>query len=179
MLTKLTRSALALLLARNLAQPLRPCWNPEVWIQRSLFGTRRFFEVEPGGSSLDPEIFDRNPEAIGEPEGTILRLLRQDYYRKSLTSLEGAGVGVMTQVSGLRCFPPRSVLIHVLFTLVLWGPRCALGCLGVLGSFDSMLRLAHTHSCFMSHTRFDSLWACRCGHATFVRVGQDRRSLET
>ncbi|KAF2574026.1 hypothetical protein F2Q70_00003253 [Brassica cretica] len=68
----------------------------------------------------------------------------------------------------------RSVLIHVLFTLVLWGPRCALGFTGVLGNFDSILRLAHTHSCFMSHTRFDSLWACHCGRATFMRVGQDR-----
>ncbi|KAF3501410.1 hypothetical protein F2Q69_00042233 [Brassica cretica] len=63
--------------------------------------------------------------------GTVLRLPRQDYYRylfgfrilplgswplsssyavfyfcrKSLTGLEGAGVGEMTQVSGLRCFP--------------------------------------------------------------------------
>ncbi|KAF2572470.1 hypothetical protein F2Q70_00002765 [Brassica cretica] len=62
---------------------------------------------------------------------TVLRLSRQDYYRylfgfrilplgswplsssyavfyfcrKSLTCLEGAGVGVMTQVPGLRCFP--------------------------------------------------------------------------
>ncbi|KAF2548901.1 hypothetical protein F2Q70_00021513 [Brassica cretica] len=86
---------------------------------------------EPGDSSLDHEIFDWNPEAIGEPGGTVLRLPRQDYYRylfgfrilplgswplssscavfyfcrKSLTSLEGAGVGVMTQVPGLRCFP--------------------------------------------------------------------------
>ncbi|KAF2532576.1 hypothetical protein F2Q70_00029232 [Brassica cretica] len=59
------------------------------------------------------------------------------------------------------------------------GPQCALGCTGVLGSFDSILRLAHTHSCFMSHTRFHFLWACHCGRATFVRVGQDRRSLET
>ncbi|KAF2587049.1 hypothetical protein F2Q70_00036880 [Brassica cretica] len=90
-------------------------WNPE----------------EPGGSSLDPEIFDWIPEAIGEPKGTVLRLPRQGYYRylfgfrilplgswplsssnvvfyfcrKSLTGLEGAGVGVMTQVSGLRGFP--------------------------------------------------------------------------
>ncbi|KAF3512552.1 hypothetical protein F2Q69_00005602 [Brassica cretica] len=90
-------------------------WNPE----------------EPGGSSLDPEIFDWKPEAIGEPEGTVLRLSRQDYYRylfgfrilplgswplsssydvfyfcrKSLTGLAGAGVCVMTQVPGLRYFP--------------------------------------------------------------------------
>ena len=54
----------------------------------------------------------------------------------------------------------RRVLIHVLFTSVLWGRRCALGCIGVLGSFDSILRLAHTHSFFMSHTRFGSLWVC-------------------
>ncbi|KAF3511933.1 hypothetical protein F2Q69_00005774 [Brassica cretica] len=36
---------------------------------------------------------------------TVLHLPRQDYYRKSLTCLEGAGVGVMTQVPGLRRFP--------------------------------------------------------------------------
>ncbi|KAF3600310.1 hypothetical protein F2Q69_00035701 [Brassica cretica] len=164
-------------------------WNPE----------------EPRGSSLDPKIFDWNPEAIGEPGGTVLRLPRQGYYRylfgfrilplgswplsssydvfyflrKSLTGLEGASVGVMTQVPGLRCFPPRSVLIQVLFTLVLWGARCTLSCTGVLSSFESILRLAHTNSCFMSHTRFDSLWACHYGRATLVRVGQDRRSLET
>ncbi|KAF3549819.1 hypothetical protein DY000_02007118 [Brassica cretica] len=63
-------------------------WNPE----------------EPGGSSLDPEIFDWNPEAIGEPVGNVLRLSRKDYYRKSLTGLEGAGVGVMTQVPGFASF---------------------------------------------------------------------------
>ncbi|KAF3550471.1 hypothetical protein DY000_02007599 [Brassica cretica] len=157
------------------------------------FGTRRFFEVVM--TPIGPRLH----------RGTVLRLPRQDYYRylfefrilplgtwpqsssyvifyfyrKSLTGLEGAGVDVMTQVPGLHCFPPRSVLLQVLFTLVLWGPRCALGCTRVLVSFDSILRLAHTHSCFMSHTRFDSLWACNCGRATFVRVGQDRRSLET
>ncbi|KAF2573717.1 hypothetical protein F2Q70_00004255 [Brassica cretica] len=130
-------------------------WNPE----------------EPGGSSLYPEIFDWNPEAIGSPGGTVLRLLRQGYYmylfgfrilpleswplsssyvvfyfcRKSLTGLEGAG-----------------------------GPRCALGCTGVLGSFDSILRLAHTHSCFLSHTRFDfvgvPLWSCHFLQA-LARIG--------
>ncbi|KAF3547555.1 hypothetical protein DY000_02006754 [Brassica cretica] len=93
-------------------------WNPE----------------ESEGSSLDPKIFDWNPEAIGEPGGsslgTVLRLPRQDYYRylfgfrilplgswplsssyvvfyfcrKSLTGLEGAGVGVMTQVPGFAAF---------------------------------------------------------------------------
>ncbi|KAF2615415.1 hypothetical protein F2Q70_00011208 [Brassica cretica] len=129
-------------------------WNPE----------------EPGGSSLDPEIFDWNPEAIREPGGTVLRLPRQDYYwylfgfcilplgswplsssyavfyfcKKSLTGLEGADV-------------VRSVLRQVLFTLVLWLPRCVLGCTEVSGSFDSILS----------------------GRATFVRVGQDQRSMET
>ncbi|KAF3498974.1 hypothetical protein DY000_02052562 [Brassica cretica] len=79
--------------------------------------------LEPRG--LDPEI------AWLEPGGTVLRLPRQDYYRylfgfrimplgswplsssyavfyfcrMSLTGLEGACVGVMTQVPGLRCFP--------------------------------------------------------------------------
>ncbi|KAF2576036.1 hypothetical protein F2Q70_00003717 [Brassica cretica] len=171
----------------NRIGPLRPCRNPKVWIRRSLFGTRRslfgtrrFFEVVM--TPMRPRLH----------RGTVLRLPRKDYYRylfgfrilplgswplsssyvvfyfcrKSLTGLEGAGVA-------------RGVLIQVLFTLVLWGPRCPLGCTGVFGSFDSMLRLAHTHSCFMSHTRFDSLWVCHCGRSTFVRVGQDRRSLET
>ncbi|KAF3610822.1 hypothetical protein DY000_02049179 [Brassica cretica] len=117
-------------------------WNPE----------------EPGGSSLDPEIFDWKPEAIGEPRGTVLRLPRQDYYwylfgfripplgswplsssydvfyfcRKSLTGLEGAGVCVMTQVSGLRYFPrleKQDLDCSLHFTV----PRCAFGCTGVSG----------------------------------------------
>ncbi|KAF3551915.1 hypothetical protein DY000_02007683 [Brassica cretica] len=93
---------------------------------------------EPRGSSLDFMRSTRNR--------TVLHLPRQDYYRylfgfrilplgswplsssyavfcfcrKSLTGLEGGGVGVMTQVPRLRCFPrlekqARSVLIHVLF----------------------------------------------------------------
>ncbi|KAF3603620.1 hypothetical protein F2Q69_00037713 [Brassica cretica] len=158
-------------------------WNPEAFEAMSEpggFDPEIIFwnPEEPRGSSLDHEIFDWNPEAIGEPGGTVLRLPRQGYYRylfgfrilppgswplsssyvvfyfcrKSLTGLEGAGVGVMTQVPGYT---------------------------GVLGSFDIILRLAHTHSCFMSHTRFDSLWACHCGRATLVRVGQDQRPLET
>ncbi|KAF2589189.1 hypothetical protein F2Q70_00038515 [Brassica cretica] len=132
-------------------------WNPE----------------EPGGSSFDPEIFDWNPEAIGEPKGyrgtrriwsslgtrnillfigTVLRLPRQDYYRKSLTCLEGAGVGVRTQVPGFAAF-------HVWRRLPVFH-----------GSFDSILRLAHTHSFFMFHTRFDFVvWACHCGRATFCK----------
>ncbi|KAF3553792.1 hypothetical protein F2Q69_00012851 [Brassica cretica] len=124
------------------------------------------------------------------------------FCRKSLTGLVGAGVGVMTQMPGFAAFHvwrsriliapcisqylcskytmcslycvARSVLIQILLTLVHKGPRCALGCTGVLGSFDSILRLAHTHSCFMSHTRFDFV-----GVPLFARVGQDRRSLET
>ncbi|KAF3510628.1 hypothetical protein F2Q69_00007043 [Brassica cretica] len=100
-------------------RPLRPCRNPEVWIWRSLFGTRRFFEVVM--TPLRPRLH----------RGTLLRLPRQDchqylfgfrilplgswplsssyvvfyFWRKSLTCLEGDGVGVMTQVPGLRCFP--------------------------------------------------------------------------
>ncbi|KAF2614973.1 hypothetical protein F2Q70_00011468 [Brassica cretica] len=67
-------------------------WNPE----------------ESEGSSLDPKIFDWNPEAIGEPGGsslgTVLHLPRQDYYRKYLAGLEGAGVDVMTHVLGFAVF---------------------------------------------------------------------------
>ncbi|KAF3565514.1 hypothetical protein DY000_02016260 [Brassica cretica] len=173
---------------------------------------------EPGGSPLDPEIFDLNPEAmwelrdpevfdwnpeaIGEPGGsssyaihrtrnrignrTILRLPRQDNYRylfgfrilplgswplsssyaifyfcrKSLTCLEGAGVGVMTQVPGFAAF-------HVWRSRVLIAPW-------VLGSFDNILRLAHTHSWFMSHTHFDfvdvPLWSCQFLQG-FARIG--------
>ncbi|WZZ27669.1 hypothetical protein YC2023_011070 [Brassica napus] len=70
-------------------------------------GTRRFL--------LDPEVIS-NPEVALDPEvvwepggssrpgGTVLRLPRQDYSRKSLTGLEGAGVGVMTQVPGFAAF---------------------------------------------------------------------------
>ncbi|WZZ34435.1 hypothetical protein YC2023_017836 [Brassica napus] len=91
--------------------------------------------------------------------GTVLRLPRQDYYRylfgfrimplgswplsssydvfyfcrKSLTCLERAGVGVVTQVLGFAAFHVRRSR----------GPRCALGCTGVLGSFDSILRNWH------------------------------------
>ncbi|KAF3506947.1 hypothetical protein F2Q69_00006014 [Brassica cretica] len=99
-------------------------------------GAQRFFDrsgdrswnlEEPGGSSLDLEILDWNPDAIWEHRGTVLHLPRQDYYRKSLTGLEDAGVGVMTQVPGFAAF-------HVWRTR---GPRCALGCTGVLGSFDN------------------------------------------
>ncbi|KAF3529965.1 hypothetical protein DY000_02039600 [Brassica cretica] len=87
--------------------------------------------LEPEGSSLDPEIFDWNPEAIGEPGGTVLRLPRQDYYRylfgfrilplgswplsssydvfyfctKSLTCFRGCWCGCYDPSARLRCFP--------------------------------------------------------------------------
>ncbi|KAF2538273.1 hypothetical protein F2Q68_00021177 [Brassica cretica] len=114
-------------------------WNPE----------------EPGGSSLYPEIFDWNPEAIGSPGGTVLRLLRQGYYmylfgfrilpleswplsssyvvfyfcRKSLTGLEGAGVGVMTQVQGFAAF-------HVWRSRILIAP-----CTFHIGTLGTPMRL--------------------------------------
>ncbi|KAF2557910.1 hypothetical protein F2Q68_00016396 [Brassica cretica] len=77
-------------------------WSPEaVWEPEdssigpeTVLGTLRFLRSwldpeEPGGSSLDPEIFAWNQEVIwepGEPKififvGTVLRLPRQDYYR--------------------------------------------------------------------------------------------------
>ncbi|KAF3539517.1 hypothetical protein F2Q69_00021671 [Brassica cretica] len=97
---------------------------------RGYRGNPEILEVETVGSSLDPNISDWNPEAIRETEGTVLRLPRRDYYRylfgfcilplgswqlssfydvfyfcrKSLTGLEGAGVGVMTQVPGFAAF---------------------------------------------------------------------------
>ncbi|KAF2597962.1 hypothetical protein F2Q68_00011241 [Brassica cretica] len=50
-----------------------------------------------------------DPETAWGPEGTVLRLPR-----KSLAGLEGVGVGVMTQVPGLRCFPrtPMRLKLH-------------------------------------------------------------------
>ncbi|KAF2573011.1 hypothetical protein F2Q70_00002837 [Brassica cretica] len=127
-------------------------WNPE----------------EPRGSSLDPEIFDWNPEAIGEPgetqsslgtrnvfffARTVLHLPRQGYYRKSLTGLEVDGVGVMTQVPGLRCFPRLEKQdLDWYFSHWYSGTPMRLRLHRVLGSFDSILMLAHTHSCFRSHT---------------------------
>ncbi|KAF2548260.1 hypothetical protein F2Q70_00022328 [Brassica cretica] len=123
---------------------LRPYRDPEVSsLDPEIFDWNPEAKWELGGtwgSSLDPEIFDWNPEAIGEPGGTVLRLLRQ-------TTTEGAGVGVMIQVPGFASF-------HVWRSRVLIAP-C---------SFDTILRLAHTHSCFMSHTHFAfvdvPLWSC-------------------
>ncbi|KAF3564578.1 hypothetical protein DY000_02014520 [Brassica cretica] len=168
------------LLYKIIFRTLRPYRNPRVLPQilRSLRGTRRL--------SGNPE----NPEYLFFA-GTVLRLPRQDCYqylfgfrilplgswplsisydvfnfcKKSLTGLEGAGLGVMTQVPGFDAF-------HIWINRDYEGPRCALGCTGVLGSFDSILRLAHTHSCSMSHTRFDFLWACHF----MTRVSQDQRT---
>ncbi|KAF3573288.1 hypothetical protein F2Q69_00059713 [Brassica cretica] len=67
----------------------------------------------------------------------------------------------MTEVLGFAAF-------HV------WrsrGPRCALGCTGVLGSFDNILKLAQTHSCFMSHTHY------RQYLALYVRIPHGSRLL--
>ncbi|KAF2594357.1 hypothetical protein F2Q70_00043608 [Brassica cretica] len=53
----------------------------------------------------------------------LIKASRSRTHRKSLTGLDGAGVGVMNQVPGFAAF-------HV------WrsrGPRCALGCTWVLG----------------------------------------------
>ncbi|KAF2618329.1 hypothetical protein F2Q68_00038657 [Brassica cretica] len=95
---------------------------------------------EPGGFSLDPEIFDWNPEAMWnseEPGGSSLDLEVFDWNSEAIGELGGS------------CSD---------------GPRCALSCTGILGSFDSILRLAHTHSCFKSHTHVDfvdvPLWPC-------------------
>ncbi|KAF3488035.1 hypothetical protein F2Q69_00053319 [Brassica cretica] len=161
---------------RSFLRPRGPSLDPEIIIEAwrrsgDRIGTLVYLDPEshgnpkePRGSSLDPETFGWNPEAIREPGGTIFHLPRQDYYRKSLTVLRGCWYGCCYPSARLHYFPPRSALIQILFTLVLWGPRCALGCTGGLGSVDSILGLAHTHSCFMSHTRIDfvdvPLWSC-------------------
>ncbi|KAF3543598.1 hypothetical protein DY000_02006747 [Brassica cretica] len=97
-------------------------------------GAQRFFDrsgdrswnlEEPGGSSLDLEIFDWNPEAIWEHRGSSSDFIHRtrnrmanrgfslligglhmgpEFLRKSLTGLEDAGVGVMTQVPGFAAF---------------------------------------------------------------------------
>ncbi|KAF3532921.1 hypothetical protein DY000_02040898 [Brassica cretica] len=100
---------------------------------RGRLGTRRFL-LDPEVISnpevaLDPEVV-WEPGGSSRPRGTVLRLPRQDYSRylfgfrimplgswplsssyvvfyfcrKSLTGLEGAGVGVMTQVPGFAAF---------------------------------------------------------------------------
>ncbi|KAF2570179.1 hypothetical protein F2Q70_00004156 [Brassica cretica] len=110
--------------------------------------------------ALDLEVLRsfQDPETAWGPEGTVLRLPRQDYSRylfgfsilslgsrplsssyvvfyfcrKSLTGLEGAGVGFMTQMPGLRCFP-RLEKQDLDCSMHLTGPRYALSCTGVLG----------------------------------------------
>ncbi|KAF3559849.1 hypothetical protein F2Q69_00013399 [Brassica cretica] len=116
------------------SRPLRPCWNPEVWIRRSLVGTRRFFEVVM--TPMRPRLH----------RGTVLCLPRQDYYRylfgfrilplgswllsssyvvfyfcrKSLTGLEGAGVGTF-HISTLGT--PMRLRLHRGFRIGgLWRP---------------------------------------------------------
>ncbi|KAF2591724.1 hypothetical protein F2Q70_00038586 [Brassica cretica] len=84
-------------------RPLRPYRNPEVSsLDPEIFD---WTPEEPGCSSLYHEIFDWKPEAIGEPGGTVLRLPRQDYYRKSLTSFRGCWCGCYDPSARLRCFP--------------------------------------------------------------------------
>ncbi|KAF2569151.1 hypothetical protein F2Q68_00026031 [Brassica cretica] len=112
-----------------------------LWTRRSLGNTE--VPLDPK-VVLNPELYKnlevylfqalrsfQDPETAWGPEGTVLRLPRQDYSwylfgfrilpvgswplsssyavfyfcRKSLTGLEGVGVGVMTQLPGLRCFP--------------------------------------------------------------------------
>ncbi|WZZ27668.1 hypothetical protein YC2023_011069 [Brassica napus] len=97
----------------------RPFGNPEVPSGRGgRLGTRRFLldpeVVSNPEVALDPEVV-WEPGSSSRPGGTVLRLPRQDYSRKSLTGLEGAGVGVMTQVPGFAAFHvwrTRSVRLH-------------------------------------------------------------------
>ncbi|KAF3508774.1 hypothetical protein F2Q69_00006815 [Brassica cretica] len=94
------------------------CLNPEVVMgpaSEAVLGPEGLNPKIADRSSLDPEIFDWNPEAIGEPGGTVLRRPRQGYYRKSLTSLGGYGVGVMTHVQGFAAF-------HVWRSMILIAP---------------------------------------------------------
>ncbi|KAF3536204.1 hypothetical protein F2Q69_00023033 [Brassica cretica] len=170
---------------RRLSKDPKVIWEPGVpsdpevvFRTRRLLGTRRFHldpevVLNPGlYKNLEVYLFQalrsfQDPKTEWGPEGTVLCLPKQDYYRylfgfrilplgswprsssyvvfyfcrKSLTGLEGAGVGVMTQVPGLRYFPrleKQDLDCSQYFT----GPRCALGCTGVLSSFDNILRLA-------------------------------------
>ncbi|KAF3602127.1 hypothetical protein F2Q69_00035313 [Brassica cretica] len=97
-----------------------------------MIGARRLYEDPKILRTLMP---DRNLEVLpqilrsllgtqrlsGNPEGPYSTSLG-----KTTTGLEGAGVGVMTQVSGFAAF-------HVWISRDYEGPRCALGCTGVLG----------------------------------------------
>ncbi|KAF3522629.1 hypothetical protein F2Q69_00047594 [Brassica cretica] len=53
---------------------------------------------------------------------------------KWLSDLGGAGKGVVTQVPDFTAF-------HVWISRGYEGPRCARGCTGALGSFESILRI--------------------------------------
>ncbi|KAF3514252.1 hypothetical protein F2Q69_00005852 [Brassica cretica] len=117
-------------------------WNPEV------------LEVEPGDYSLDPEIFDWNPEAIGEPGGTVLRLPRQDYYRKSLTCFRGCWCGCYDPSARLRCFPrleKQDFDCSMYFTVV--------------STAYSGLHIPVPALCLIPIL---ILWSCHCGRATVV-----------
>ncbi|KAF2541068.1 hypothetical protein F2Q68_00031004 [Brassica cretica] len=107
-----------------------------------MIGARRLYD-DPKGFPLDPEIVsgpwclcldleviwepgDRNLEVLPQILRSLLGTRRLSGNPESLTGLEGAGVGVMTQVPGFAAF-------HVWISRDYEGPRCALGCTGVLG----------------------------------------------
>ncbi|KAF3584709.1 hypothetical protein F2Q69_00028782 [Brassica cretica] len=136
------------------------------------------FEAVLEPEDLDSEIAGWNPEIggshkdsefLGNPECFIFGRdrtpsPRQNYYR---------------YLFGFRILPLGSWPLSSSYDVFYFGRKsltglegAGVGCTGVLGSFDSILRLAHTHSCFMPHTRFDSLWVCHCGHASFVRLAR-------
>ncbi|KAF2586056.1 hypothetical protein F2Q70_00036163 [Brassica cretica] len=138
-------------------------------------GTRRSLgnPKEPGGSSLDPEIFDWIPEAIFGTRRFFLIFYTLDpksygevwvssldqglAYGKSLTCLEGAGVGVMTQVPGFAAF-------HVWRSRVLIAP-----CFQVVLTAYSGLRIPIPALCLIPIAFFCvgvPLWTCHCGRAT-------------
>ncbi|KAF3606669.1 hypothetical protein DY000_02048809 [Brassica cretica] len=114
--------------------------GPEGWALNP--GVPSFIEyglLESGDRFRSPEVMgiwrfsfrswdhDWSPEAVWEPEdSSIGPEIVLGTLRKSLTCLEGAGVGVMTQVPGFAAF-------HFWIIRDYEGPRCALGCIGVLG----------------------------------------------
>ncbi|KAF3507475.1 hypothetical protein F2Q69_00006283 [Brassica cretica] len=83
-------------------------------------------------------------------------VLHAAFWRKPLSGLEGAGVG--ENPSARRCCFPRLEKHDIIRGL---------------GSIDSTLGLAQTHSYLMSHTRFVFAWSYHLS----LRVGQDQRSL--
>ncbi|KAF2557476.1 hypothetical protein F2Q68_00015073 [Brassica cretica] len=151
-------------------------WNPEVlevlmtpMRPRLYRGSRFFFEIFFG--TLRPY---RNPEVLPWILRSLIGTRRLCGNPEEVTDkLRGCWCGRYDPSARLRCFP-RLEKQGFHCSMYFKGPRCALGCTGVLGGFDSILRLAHTHSCFMSHTYFNLVDV-----PLFARVGQDRRSLET